>query len=687
MRTIPEALLAVQGRPQLRPAVRVEVWGRRFGIWRPAWRQLYAGSESAHGHDAGLCADGALVRARVDENGYLQVAHIPHPDDPDEWCPWQVLATADDVAPAVIAHPTSDEVHILWVGTIHRNIRWARSTDGGMTWSTPAQILSEPTGSSITALAGVFRGQSPYELYLFYALDAGGAGADDVLKVVRYANGYWGAPSVWSCTPRYSFSGLDALWQGDFWLVAAGRDGSSPYLPRLWMLAYGDGWEYPAGIWAALTELEISDTTQFQFTAPAWCAGDAVRLSYLERWDGTNAYRRACLRTLLPAASLGSARWTEAEPADYAPAADVALRLCWDASVGRLYLIGHDRAWCAALQTEPLELGERVVAYEYRELPAGGGLVVVLDNRDGALSRAGQYGSPYAFLRPGAELRLARGAWTAGGPQYADLPAGVVTALEWREYQGTSRLVVRAEGWWEVLRGWRAGRLFSWDGTRTTASIGADLLALVGLDFAADGVGSDLMNTCKPRFVVPAGQDGATALRRLMANLPDLLRFDGYGTVLFRDPGVLQTPFPIGGQGEPPVLEGVLVRGAAPANLYEACSEGVYGRALDLDAIRDVGTRRRIWPDAALLSFQQAEKAAEGMLRHAGLEGPTGWLCLRPLWGVELWDILRWTRWDGSRCDVRVMGVRERYDARRQGLYEQRLTVVALPESGTGGGA
>ena len=686
MRAIPEALQAVQGRPQLRPAVRLEVWSRRFGLWRPTWQTLYAGSESAHGHDAGLCADGALVRARVDENGYLQVARIPHPEDPDEWCPWQMLATADDVAPAVITHPTSSEVHILWVGTIHRNIRWTRSTDGGVTWSTPAQILSEPSGSRITALAGVFRGQSPYELYLFYALDAGGAGADDVLKVVRYAGGSWGTSSAWSYGPRYSFNGLDALWQGDFWLVAAGRDSASPYLPRLWTLAYGDGWEYPAGTWAALAELEASDSTQFQFAAPAWCAGDAVRLSYLERWDGANAYRQACLRTLLPAASLGSARWTDAEPVDYAPAADAALCLCWDASAGRLYRIGHDRAWCAVQETEPLELGERVVAYTYNEMPAGGGLVVMLDNRDGALSQAGQDDSPYAALRPGAELRLARGAWAAGAPYYADLPAGMVTALEWRESQGTSRLIVRAEDWWGVLRGWRAGRLFSWDGTRTTASIGADLLAQVGLDFAADGAGSDLMSTRTPRFVVPAGQDGATALRRLMANLPDLLRFDGYGTVLFRDPAVLPAAFAVGGAGEPAVLEGALVRGAAWANLCQASGDGVFGWALELDAIQEMGTRRRVWYDAALLSAAQAGQAAGGMLRRAGLEGPAGWLRLRPLWGVELWDVLDWTRRDGSRRQVRVVGIQERCDMRRRGIYEQRLSVVALSDDEPGGG-
>lgn len=686
MRTIPEALQAVQGKPHLRPAVRLEVWSRRFGIWRPAWRPLYAGDETAHGHDAALCADGALVRARVDENGYLQVARISNPRNPEEWCPWQVLATADDVAPAVIAHPATNEVHCIWVGVIHRNLRWSYSTDGGISWSTPIQILSEPTGSQITAVGGAFRGQSPYELYLFYACDAGGAGADDVLKVVRYASGVWGTASSWSYGPCYRFNGLDVLWQGDFWLVAAGRDGAAPYLPRLWTLAYGDGWEYPAGAWAGRTELEASDAVQFQFTAPAWCPADTVRLSYLERWDGANAYRQACLRTLLPATTLSSARWTEAEALEYLPEADVPLRFCWDAGNSILYLVGHHRAWNAALQMEPLELGARVVAYEYRELPAGGGIMVMLDNHDGALCSAGQDDSPYALLRPGAEICLARGAWVDGAAYYADLPAGVITALEWREYQGTSRLVVRAAGWWEALRWWRAGRLFSWDGTQTTAGIGSALLAQVGLDFAADGTGSDLMSTCKPRFVVPAGQDGATALRRLMAHVPDLLRFDGGGTILFRDPGAEQSAFPIGGAGEPPVLEGALIKGTAPANLCEVYGDGgVFGRALDLNAIQDMGVRRRVWSDIALLSAGMAEEAADGLLRRAELEGPAGWLRLRPLWGVELWDVLRWTRWDGSRCDVRVVGVRESFDTRRRGVYEQRLSVIVLPADGGGG--
>lgn len=681
MRIIPSELTAAQLDLSSQPATRVRAWERRFGVQTPAWESVYSDSADALPHNAAVLSDGAILRARM-RNGGLDLCRITDPEDPDQWSDWESSGyTGDDgYRPAIAAAPGGGTVHLMWVGGISRNIRHMVSTDYGAIWSTPIQAISEPSGSQMTGLCAAMRAANS-DVYLFYTVDPGGAGADDLLKVLVYSGGSWGSATSWSYGVRYAFCGIDVAWSGDFHLVVAGREASSPYDYRLWAVVYGDGGEYTAGTWHALEPVESSDNTDYRYQEPSLCHIDTARLSYLDRYAGTGGYRRATLSAHVPFASFGEPYWTEPAPFDYEPAADIGPLLRCRSGGTTLYIIGHDRTWSADLDAKKCDVSERVVAYTYREGPAGGSLILALDNSDGALADAGDDDSDYRSLRRGAELRIERGLRVGGTDYLAGLPACIVDSLEWHQAKGTDLLIVRCLDWWGILRRWRAGRLFQWD-SDTPAAIGAELLARVGLDFASQsGEGSSEMGSLTAGFIVPPAQDGASALRRLTAIVPDALRFDGNSTVLYKELSDDETAdYTAGGDGEHPPLEASFVEGTSAVNAMSIQGDGdIFGDALDCDEIGLVGVRRRIIGDAVYTTASEAAMRAEGDLAKSAVLARAGWLRLRPIHGLELWDVLGVTYprgWAGVR-KYRVAGIVERYSTRRA-RYEQVVRIAML---------
>ena len=193
-------------------------------------------------------------------------------------------------------------------------------------------------------------------------------------------------------------------------------------------------------------------------------------------------------------------------------------------SASALWLSTPSGVWHAALDPTPRDLSADVLWLAMRETPNGGAVTLALRNDDG---RYDNVGAPGAAVRAGTELRVSPGYTTASGVEVSAGPAFWVTGWERRYGGGEASLVVHAGDGWALLSGWRARRQFAWArGEAAIASILGFILQRVGLGLQSANP-SDAMLTHRPAFTVHPGETGATAVRRLMATVPDLLLFRG----------------------------------------------------------------------------------------------------------------------------------------------------------------
>ena len=695
MRSISAALEAAQKGLRLAPAIVCVADESRWGVNILEWTEVYAGSEAAQAHDAAACSDGALVQVRLDgtsPNWYPYRRRVPDPTSSASWAgaAWtQVAETADRNALCCAAADAQGAAYLLWCKTDHKTVRFIKSADNGQSWSAPANGPALAAGY-IKGLAAAARPASR-DLYLFAAVDAGGAGSDDNLYVAKYTynTGVWGAFSAWSLAARYElYRGLDVIYNnGDFEIVFCGKDSTAGNPACLWTCLYGDGNRLTAGAWGRLQIVEQSDNNKLIWAAPSLCRPSAVRAGLAVVSTATSAYTEQRLGWHDPRSDFDAVNWHEWLPFDYAQPAGSgaginAARLVSADGAEDVYLVGPDRAWHARDVSRQADVSARVLAYEYDEDADDSSLVVILDNHDGALADAGAPASAYRALRRGAQLILQRGLRVAGADETAPLPYMVIDDLEWRDAEGHGWLVVRALGWQDCLRRWRAGRLFQWPAASVTLPAAARALAnRVGLEVADSGAGSALSASLQPALLVPPGRDGWTAIAGAFQRLPDVLYPDGAGSILYKElASDAPADYAVGGVGEHPCRRLIWRQPTPPANMVDLCgAPEIEGRAFDYAEIARVGLRGALVEDGAFTAAADAAPAAAGRLAKArAAPALAGELEVFPIFGLQLWDVLTLSYargWAGSRR-CRVVCIRERYDGRRRGAYRQIIGVV-----------
>ena len=112
---------------------------------------------------------------------------------------------------------------------------------------------------------------------------------------------------------------------------------------------------------------------------------------------------------------------------------------------------------------------------------------------------------------------------TSSGPQVSDGPAYWVTGIERRSAGGEATLVLEARDAWSLLAEWRARRQYSWAaGERNVFGILQFLFSRAGLEFSSSGSSATAGNLY-PAFTVHPGDSGLTAVRRLLAMVPDVI--------------------------------------------------------------------------------------------------------------------------------------------------------------------
>jgi hypothetical protein len=229
-------------------------------------------------------------------------------------------------------------------------------------------------------------------------------------------------------------------------------------------------------------------------------------------------------------------------------------------------------------------------------------------------------------------------------------------------------------GGWSVLEGWRARGQLAWaSGQATVREILASLLARAG--FALDVLSaSEALDAYAPDFTVHPAEDGATAVRRLMALVPDVLFFRG-GAACVRH---LQPSDPADyayGTAHA-IIEGRRAELAGAYNRVQAFGTGVTGEAFSWDEVEERYDRLLQVHDLNLDTAAKAQARAEALLHTPGRTA-TAELAVPVNCGQELYDVVEVTEprlgLDAER--YRVLGLELRYERERTPRYTHTLTL------------
>jgi hypothetical protein len=198
------------------------------------------------------------------------------------------------------------------------------------------------------------------------------------------------------------------------------------------------------------------------------------------------------------------------------------------------------------------------------------------------------------------------------------------------------------------------------------------LFARAGLEFSSVGGSSESANLY-PAFTVHPGESGLTAVRRLLAFLPDVIYLRGEFAFLKEPLATESAAYAYG--TEHALLRGRYRAGAAEPNRAQVFGDEVFAERLDWPGVETVYDRLAQVHDLNLTSVAQAEGRGDAVLRKAALAAADGEIAVPVNCGQELYDVIEVT--DGgaglSAEGRRVVGIELRYSTGPRPLYEQRL--------------
>lgn len=504
MRTLLSALLAAQKQPSGVPYVKVEVVDSIGGVKRLDWQRLYTGSEPDSYHAATMPADGSLNRCRVD-GGNLYRQRVVNPGPGSSFGSWTLVETCANAGVALTSYGAS--VLLFYVGTDGRTIYLRESSDYGASFGSPTAIAT--AASAVGWLAAALK--SDGTALLLYSV--GGT----VYRVKR-SGGSWGSPAAWS-NSLASVSGLACQYWLDFNVLVTGADGQGRN--KVWSTIYGDGYSEAVDAWSPLWELTgASAGSNVEFRAPFLAYADTFRATFIEKYTGSESYSRPYFSYSPVAADYVDNLWREPVPLDLSGQYGLALAT----SASAVWLSAPWGVWRAPLAPSTMDVTADVLELTSEDEPGSGRLRLVLRNDD---SRYLDLSGPRAVIQRGAEVRVSPGYVTANGPLASAGPAYWLEGWEYTSGGGNATFVLHARDAWQLLDGWRARRQYAWaKGERNLFQLLSFVLARAGLELSAP-ICSPTITDLYPSFTIHPGESGATAVRRLLAMVPDVLFFRG----------------------------------------------------------------------------------------------------------------------------------------------------------------
>jgi hypothetical protein len=221
-----------------------------------------------------------------------------------------------------------------------------------------------------------------------------------------------------------------------------------------------------------------------------------------------------------------------------------------------------------------------------------------------------------------------------------------------------------------------------WASTRAVWEIIEELICRWGiyLTNAGDSLAS---KNLYPDFTLPPTTEGDTALRRILAFIPDMLIFTGYQARLKDLKADEASSYSYGtNPGDHLILSGEYREEATLSRTRAIGRDAVENRIVEnafdwINLQLGIDILEQDY-DANLQSASRAQERADSILRKHALESKGGQITIPTNVGQELYDVITVT---DKRCGItsrkyRVMSIDSQFN-RLQGSYQQSLTLGA----------
>jgi hypothetical protein len=656
MRSLPSALLAAQKSASAVPYVKVEIAARIGGIRHLDWQRLYSGSETDSYHAATMPGDGSLIRCRVD-GGSLYRQRVTSPGPGSNFGNWTLVESAANAGVALASRAA--QVLLFYVGTNGRTIYVRESSDYGATFGSATAITT--AAAAVGWLAAGLKADNT--VLLIYSV--GGT-----VYAVKRSGGSWGSPAAWT-NSLASLSGLACQYEADFDVVVSGSDAQGAN--KVWTCIYGDGYSQAVGTWSPLREVAVASAgSNMQFRAPFLAYPDVFRLTFVEKYTGSEAYSRLYLSFSPATADYVNNLWREPVPMNLT--GDYGLAIAYSTSA--VWLTTPWGVWQASLTTPALDVTSDVLELTSETDPSGGRLRLVLRNDDGRyLDLSGEK----AVIKAGGEVRVSPGYQTASGPLASSGPAYWIEGWEYTSGEGKATLILDARDAWQLLESWRARRQYAWaQGEKNVFQLLSFVMARASLEFSSAG-SSSVITDLYPSFTIQPGESGATAVRRLLAVVPDIIFFRGHFAYVKNPQASEASDYSYG--TEHAIFRGRYGSQRPQANRVQVFGDGPFVEAFGWDEIEDAYDRIRQVHDLNLDTVARAQDRADAEMRHQEIASSGGEIVVPLNCGQELYDVITITDESAGLTDAgrRVIGLSMRYAAgSRMPVYEQRLSLGAV---------
>jgi hypothetical protein len=309
--------------------------------------------------------------------------------------------------------------------------------------------------------------------------------------------------------------------------------------------------------------------------------------------------------------------------------------------------------------------------------PFDGRLQVVLRNDDGRYNDLASTAN--SVVKRGSQIDISPGYTTSQGPRVS---AGSLFWIEGWQYDnsptgGTFTLFAR-DGW-SALRHWRARREYAWStGQCNIFQLLSFVLSRAGLEYACLS-NSTVLTSLRPSFAIHPGEDGLTAVRRLLAMVPDVVRVVGESASGIDPVAGQQVDYAYG--IDHGILETRYRTGDIELDRVQVFGQGIMLDAFDWPGIGEVYDRLHQEQDLNLTTSDQAQGRADALLRKAAISSLTDELLVLVNCGQELYDVVTVTD-PAMRLDAaprRVLGMTLRYSRGSAApRYDMRLRLGAV---------
>jgi hypothetical protein len=403
--------------------------------------------------------------------------------------------------------------------------------------------------------------------------------------------------------------------------------------------------------------------------APGLASLDTHRLYFVEAYAGSIAYSRPYGTWSAPGQTVAENAWREPVPFDLSSSYGVAMagtdEMAWLSSPGGV--------WRAPLETPDLDVSDDVLELATEARRTSGSAGVVLRNDDG------RYNNLANTVRPGAELSISPGLVSDIGAEVSTGPRYWLEGWQYASFGGESTLTLLAADAWSLVERWQARRQYEWAaGSDSIAQVLRFVFGRAGIELADAGASATATGH-RPAFTIHPGEDGLSAVRRLLAMTPDVVLVAGETALLF-EPLAGDPPSYEYGTGHA-VQRASFATNGGGANRVQVFGQGVLAEAFAWDSIDDQPDRLRQVIDVGLSSASLAGARAASVLRQDELSQPRGELVASVHCGLDLHDVIAVTdaRAGVTGAPYRVAGLDMRYVRRRRSpAYEQRVLLGSV---------